>query len=528
MSGTTIAIHCVAAGLLCLLPAFGFEQGAHGRGLPDARALEADAALVDSSLYALRLVRRAGFVPVSRRRGGSLAPWGDAFLLANGDGALWRVRLGDGTAPATAQALPWPVPLDVAGFTAGAADVFAASAVHSVEAARFRVADVVVQPLGARTRLIAAHHAWRAAERCFVLRVSVLEGEREAVARGEPGLRWRTAFDTRPCLPLNTAGPRGARFEGKENGGRIVVTGDDEILLTVGDHGFDGENRAPALAQDPTASYGKLLRVRLSDGRASVVSLGHRNPQGLYVAPDASVWLAEHGPRGGDELNRIVPGANYGWPRVTYGTDYARHTWPANPAQGRHDGYTAPVYAFVPSPAISSLIAADSERFPAWRGDLLLGSLAGRTLYRLRIEDGRVVLCEPIEVGMRIRDLAYARDGRLVLWSDEGTLATLEPATLGAGEALVAQCTQCHGLVDWHRSYAAPTLAHVVDREVASVRDFAYSPALAAAGGRWTRARLDAFLADPSAAVPGTSMQFAGIADAEQRRALIDYLQTLH
>lgn len=480
---------------------------------------------LDSAFYPLQLARHEHVLRMTARRGGGVARWGTGFLVGNGDGELFRVDESAPGRPVHVRRLPWRVPLDVDGFRAGAREVFARSPVQSVELTRFRVAHVLVDERGARTRLLATHHAWDAKRRCFTLRLSALEGAAARFRIDDSTLTWRTVYDTTPCLPLNTAGPRGARFEGLENGGRMVLAGRDEVLLTVGDHGFDGENRREVLAQDASNAYGKVLRVDLASGRATVVSVGHRNPQGLYVARDGAIWSTEHGPRGGDELNLIRAGANYGWPRVVYGTDYGRHTWPANDAQGRHEGFEPPVYAFVPSPALSNLVEVDGEAFPLWRGDLVVGTLAGQSLHRLHLEAGRVVVVEPIPVGDRVRDLTVARDGRLVLWMDSGTLAFLAPAAEGAGEALVAQCTSCHGLAVWDRSYAGPTLAGIVGRPVASVRDYAYSDALGKLGGRWTRDRLDAFLANPESVAPGTAMQFAGIADREQRARLIDFLE---
>ena len=136
----------------------------------------------------------------------------------------------------------------------------------------------------------------------------------------------------------------------------MVKLDDATLLLTVGDHGLDGLYTRTSVPQDPHFHYGKTVRIDLQSGTAKVYSLGHRNAQGLYKSSDGKLWLTEQGPAGGDELNLPVEGANFGWPIVTYGADYDRHTWPLNPHDGHHAGYVAPVFAWVPSIAVTSIL----------------------------------------------------------------------------------------------------------------------------------------------------------------------------
>jgi cytochrome c2 len=225
-------------------------------------------------------------------------------------------------------------------------------------------------------------------------------------------------------------------------------------------------------------------------------------------------------------LNLIREGINYGWPLVTYGTDYSRLNWPLNTSQGRHEGFARPVAAFVPSVAVANLVGITSELLPLWRGDLLISSLSGQRLFRTRIEEGRAIFSESILISHRVRDIAIGADGRIVMWTDGFEVVFVEPAAR-VGDVVVGQCTGCHGLNDWDASALGPTLASIVGRRVASRPEFAYSDAMKAQKGRWTRERLDAFLTDPQRAVPGTKMQFAGITDLKQRRELIDYLERL-
>jgi cytochrome c2 len=481
---------------------------------------------ISSSLYALELTTYREWLPKSPRRGGGIAVWEDGYVVANGDGRLSFVRELRDKAALLVRPLAYSVPLNVGDFVKGAREVLAGTFSNRLETSRFRVADVAIRRRGDDVMLLVSHHYWRSDEKCFVMRVSMLEGSDDRVFGSTPSLEWQTLYETSPCLTINTDGLSGTRFEGLENGGRMAFLGANELLLTIGDHEFDGVNRPSVLAQDPNAAYGKILRVDLSTGEAAVFSSGHRNPQGLVVATDGRIWSIEHGPRGGDELNLIEERANYGWPLVTYGTDYGRYNWPPNKHQGRHDHFTPPVYAFVPSVGLSSLVEAPAERFPFWRGDLLLGTLVDQTLWRIRIEGGRVVIAEPMRVGTRIRDISTTKDGRLVIWSDEDSLTFVDISDEQTGDALVTQCTGCHGLAVWDTSFRGPHLAGILGRSVATESGFPYSDAMKAAGGTWTRERLDRFLSDPQVAVPGTAMVFPGIEDPEKRAAIIAFLSS--
>jgi cytochrome c2 len=145
----------------------------------------------------------------------------------------------------------------------------------------------------------------------------------------------------------------------------------------------------------------------------------------------------------------------------------------------------------------------------------------------VHVEDDRAVFDETLKVGYRNRDVAEGADGRLAIWTDEKSLVFLEPAGTAEGEALVFQCTGCHTIQSWDKSSIGPNLHGIVGRPVAADDDFNYSPAMRDFGGRWTRERLDQFLADPAGTVPGTSMAFPGIRDEAQRTQLVDYLQNL-
>jgi glucose/arabinose dehydrogenase len=226
-------------------------------------------------------------------------------------------------------------------------------------------------------------------------------------------------------------------------GGRIAFDREGLLYLTV------GERQEQDRAQKPDDHGGKVLRLR-DDGTAppdnpfvgkpgflpEIYSLGHRSPQGLAMNPaTGAIWENEHGPLGGDEMNIILPGKNYGWPLVTFGTDYdgtkvSDATWRAD--------LEAPYVYWVPSIAVSGLAFYTGDRFPTWKGNVFVGSMfAGRTrgtghLQRILInEAGRPINREPIltELRQRIRDVRQGPDGFLYVLTDEdaGMVLRLEP-----------------------------------------------------------------------------------------------------
>jgi glucose/arabinose dehydrogenase len=228
-------------------------------------------------------------------------------------------------------------------------------------------------------------------------------------------------------------------------GGRIAFDRAGLLYFTV------GERQEPDRAQDPGDHGGKVLRLR-DDGSVpqdnpfigkpgyapEIYSTGHRSPQGLAVNPaTGGIWENEHGPLGGDELNIILPGRNYGWPLVTFGTDYdgtkiSDTTWRAD--------LEPPFVYWVPSIAVSGLAFYTGDRFPAWKGNVFVGAMfEGRTrgtghLQRIVVNAaGRPINREPLltELRQRIRDVRQGPDGLLYVLTDEdaGMLLRIEPAS---------------------------------------------------------------------------------------------------
>lgn len=258
----------------------------------------------------------------------------------------------------------------------------------------------------------------------------------------------------------------------KEDGGKVKFVDYDTVFLgrpehySGADHHFGsrivfdpkdsgmmyfscGERGAQQFAQDITRPNGKVFRVR-DDGSVpkdnpfvgkpkayeQIWSHGHRNPQGLAFDLEGRLWDTEHAPRGGDELNEVKRGANYGWPTISFGINYsgAPFVTPWQKSKPGEPELTMPALRWLPSIAACGLDTVRpgpaGEAFPKWKGDLMAGGLAGQILVRVRVKDGAVVEQEEILQGMgRVRDVATGPDGSVyVVLNDPNKVIRLVPA----------------------------------------------------------------------------------------------------
>ncbi len=497
--------------------------------------------IIHTAFYNLKTEFYGRYIPEPAVRGGGLSRIDDQFLLATGDGLLY-VFNWDQSESLHVRTLPFRIPLNGDEFakdtTGGpwqkpndsdALSLAGEDAGTQVIAWWFRVAGLYVQPLGDHIRIFASHYYWKHDQSCWVERVSMLQGPKARFLAGDQSLQWETLFETQPCLPVKGPGRRnGTPFTGHFGGGRMAMRDADTLVLGVGDFGFNGVASPRMVSQDMTASYGKSILIHIKDRRSEIFTSGMRNPQGMYIDPTGNIWETEHGPQGGDELNLLKQGLNYGWPIVTYGSDYGTFAWPLNPKQGDHEGFEAPFFSWVPSIGVSNLIGVEKDLFSVWKKDLLVSSLNYRRLFRVRIRNDRVVYEEPIEIGMRIRDITEGSNGRIVLWADDDdAIISIRPLTGNSGEASFAtSCSGCHKVENGTSHRIGPDLWGVLGRRPGSAPGFVdYSGAMRAQGGVWTEEKLDKFIKEPQAAVPGTAMEFAGVADAATRARIIDYLK---
>ena len=289
------------------------------------------------------------------------------------------------------------------------------SALPKKSKADIRVADILLHEQSADTfTLFVSHHYLT--EDCVEFRISStsLHLDSETAMTLSP---WQTLFIADPCLTFTNKrhDPEDFAFEGLLSGGRMVMDGDEHLLIVIGAHGWGGRGKWPLVSD---AHLGKLVRIHVTTDTAEILASGLRNPQGFARDADGTLWATDHGPQGGDELNIMRPGLNYGWPYVTHGIQYGNKIWPFTKAQGRHDGFEKPVYSWTPAIAPSNLIVSDSQLFPLWKHDLLLASLAAQSLFRVRVHEKRVVYVEQIQIGRRIRDITQMPDGRIALLTE--------------------------------------------------------------------------------------------------------------
>ncbi|MBO0360127.1 PQQ-dependent sugar dehydrogenase [Hymenobacter sp. BT186] len=220
-------------------------------------------------------------------------------------------------------------------------------------------------------------------------------------------------------------------------GGRVVFDRTGNLVVSTGERS-DLQTRPQA--QVASSALGKVIRIT-KDGqpapgnptfaqagaRPELYSIGHRNPQGLAIHPTTGdVWQGEHGPKGGDEINRLQAGANYGWPTITYGVEYT------GPAIGagiqQQEGLEQPVYYWDPVVSPSGMTFYTSDRISGWRNNLFIGALSGQHIVRLVIDNNKVVGEERLlaSEGQRFRDITQGSDGALYAVTDQGRLYRID------------------------------------------------------------------------------------------------------
>lgn len=287
--------------------------------------------------------------------------------------------------------------------------------------------DVAVHPDFATNGLLYLDYAHETADGItLALARARLEGHRLVDAE--------QLFVVEPSVPDNTA----------HLGSRIVIDG-GYVFLTMGDR-YD----LMYDAQDPTNHNGTVIRLH-EDGRVpddnpyrgvpgarpEIWSIGHRNAQGLAFHPSTGdLWLNEHGPKGGDEVNVIHPGRNYGWPIITYGTYYdGEGGGPIGEGITERAGMEQPVYYYRPSIGPSDMLFYTGDAFPRWRGDLFIGGMALEHLNRLELDGDRVINEERLLEGRewRVRSIEQGPEGLLYLGIDGGMVVRLVPRVTETG-----------------------------------------------------------------------------------------------
>lgn len=287
--------------------------------------------------------------------------------------------------------------------------------------------DVALHPDFADNRLV-----------YLTLAIGTQDANRTALARGR--LEGQALVDAQIIFENADAKSGGQHF-----GSRLLWLPDKSLLMSIGDGGNPpisfGGDVIRKQAQNPATHFGSVVRLR-DDGsahpdnpfagragaRPELWSTGHRNIQGITRDPATGrIWATEHGSRGGDELNVIEGGHNYGWPEVTYSMEY----WgPKISDETSRPGITEPVLVWTPSKAPSGLALYTGEVYPQWKGNLFSGALKFQQVRRLVLDGTSVVGEEKLSIGQRVRDVRQGPDGYLYLLTDEpdGALLRILPA----------------------------------------------------------------------------------------------------
>jgi len=224
-------------------------------------------------------------------------------------------------------------------------------------------------------------------------------------------------------------------------GSRMAFDSDGLLYVTIGERNFPFPDDQGMSAQDLGNHMGTIVRLR-DDGtvpddnpfvgeagrKPEIYSYGHRNPQGILIHPETGeVWASEHGPMGGDEVNRIVAGANYGWPLASFGRTYRGETITEQPYQ---KGIEAPRFFWVPSIGITGIMIYTGDRFPSWQGRMLVAGHNSRLVQVVRLDGRGPAERETILTQLRqqFRDLRQGPDGLIYVATTEGAVLRLEPA----------------------------------------------------------------------------------------------------
>ncbi len=210
--------------------------------------------------------------------------------------------------------------------------------------------------------------------------------------------------------------------------GRMAKLGENSILLATAADVLIKKNEMDEKPQSADSIYGKILRLNLTNNEFEIFSKGHRNILGLYS--DGNVILStENGPRGGDEINKIINGENYGWPEVSYGQKYKGDEY--YPSSHSELGFKEPIYAFVPSVGISQIAKVEDNFSIKWKDNFLIASLNGNHIYRVKFDQNyeKILFKENIFIGERMRDLVYFKEKNVFLLALEnsGSLGVLKP-----------------------------------------------------------------------------------------------------
>lgn len=482
--------------------------------------------------------------------GGAIDSIGNVLLYVSASGHIATVDLDDGKIEYS----PVRVPMD---FDRLQVEVFADRALFNTE--WFRVQDILIkqESSAGEATLYVSHNVFETETNnvCAVISRTKLDTRGGAIKLVD-GV-WDEFYRIRECVSMDEFN---WKYFGLESGGKMLLLDDNHILMGVGDYGIPWELFAhDRVGAEYDNDFSKVISIDLTTGEPEVYANGVRNPQGLTRDSDGRIWEAEHGPQGGDEINLLVKGADYGWPTVSLGVNYESRSMPiySNPVQGRHVGFDQPAMAFMPSIGISAIAAIPDapKAFGLWEGDLLAVSLRDQSLFHLRRDQDRIVYSERIELGVRLRDIIVLDNGSIAIltggdrrvillkehqpeseslsapiaisgYEDVNTIQETVLASVGEADPYRAvfrnKCANCHNVNG--ESGIGPALNGVIGRKIGSVEGFNYSGDLTSARGKWTKDKLIKFAENPQLMYSSTYMPEQEELKPWERRYLLKYL----
>ena len=275
---------------------------------------------------------------------------------------------------------------------------------------RFAITDVaILSQSGNSLALLISFPEYNRSKSCVsvvLYRYTLTLGNKPTLVRGK---QW---FRSSPCVPVSAV---------QHAAGRIEVIDSRTAYLTTGDLGFPKINDRGA-----RGTLGSIYKVTAKG--AERISQGHRNPQGVLLI-GKELYISEHGPRGGDELNLVEQGKDYGWPFVTHGEPYGSGDYVRPSKTGTHEGFTKPLYYWVPSVAPTELIQLpENSLWNKWAGQIVMGTLRENALIFIELSADKVVgEVSNLNVGERIRDLEVDSQGTIIATTDGGDLLFIAP-----------------------------------------------------------------------------------------------------
>ena len=276
---------------------------------------------------------------------------------------------------------------------------------------RFAITDIAVLASDSKSAsILISYPIYNKTSKCVVVKLSAYEVRLTEKPKLSKVKDW---FTSKPCVPVSAV---------QHAAGRLEVIDKASAYLTIGDLGFKKIGSKSA-----RGDLGSVFKVKAN--KVEKISSGHRNQQGIVLI-GTNLYISEHGPRGGDELNLIKKGADYGWPSVTYGDRYSFFDYVKPSRPGTHKGFEKPLYYWVPSVAPTELIQLPtSSTWGSWSEQLVMGTLANQTLIFIQLlAKQRVGAVVSVDVGQRIRDLEVTSTGSILATTDSGQLLLINAA----------------------------------------------------------------------------------------------------